>query len=197
MQGRVIADDVPPAQHRTDALGYHGGGRRAAHAQLQRAHKGDVQPDVEYRAEQQKVQRRQAVSDGSQQGGLHIIGYRQRDAQQNQRQVGKGPIYRRFRHLQQHQQRTAHTNENHRQHSSRSPGQRQHPGRGAAHALFITCAKQAADRQRQTVIHAESKVHDKAVQGSRSPDFRQGSVPQDMPGQSGIRQIIELLEQVA
>ena len=100
-------------------------------------------------------------------------------------------------HLQQHQQRTAHTNENHRQHSSCSPGQRQHPGRGAAHALFITCAKQAADRQRQTVIHAEGEVHDKAVQGSCSPDFRQGSVPQDMPGQSGIRQIIELLQQVA
>ena len=80
VQGRVVADDVPPAQHRTDALGYHGGGRRAAHTQLQRAHKGDVQPDVEYRAEQQKVQRRQAVSDGPQQGGLHIIGHRQRDA---------------------------------------------------------------------------------------------------------------------
>lgn len=30
VQGRVVADDVPPAQHRTDALGYHGGGRRAA-----------------------------------------------------------------------------------------------------------------------------------------------------------------------
>jgi len=197
MQGRVVADDVPPAQHRTDALGYHGGSRRAAHAQLQWAHKGDVQPDVEHRAEQQKVQRRQAIANGPQQGGFHIISHRQRDAQQNQRQVGKGPIYRRFRHLQQHQQRTAHTNENHRQHSSRSPGQRQHPGRGAAHALFITCAKQAADRQRQTVIHAESKVHNQPVQGSRSPDFRQGSVPQDMPGQSGIRQIIELLQQVA
>ena len=81
MQAGITADDIPPAQHRTDALCRHGGSRRTADAKVQRAHKGDIQPDVERRAAQQKVQRRQAVANGPQQGSLHIIGHRQRNAE--------------------------------------------------------------------------------------------------------------------
>lgn len=159
MQLRVAAHKVDNAQHRTDALRQHGGGRCAAHAHAKRPHKGDIQPDVEHAAEQQKQQRRDAVAHSAQQGGFHIIKHRQGNAQQNQGQVGGGTVPHLGGDLQSGQQGIAAQQGSKGQHKGHRHGEGDHPADSAAHSALITRAEVAADAQRQTVVHTEGKVH--------------------------------------
>ena len=195
-QLRVAAQDVHNAQHGADALRQHRGNGRAAHAQPQRPHERGVQPDVQHAAEQQEQQRRHAVADGAQQRSLHIIKHRQRDAQQNDGQVGGRAAPCLCRDLQNGQQRGAAQQGAPRQHQRHRRRQRDHPAHGAAYPAFIARAKIAADRQRQAVVHAEGKVHDKPVQRRRRADLRQRGGTQQVPGQRSVGQVVQLLQKV-
>lgn len=195
-QLRVAAQDVHNAQHGADALRQHRGNGRAAHAQPQRPHERGVQPDVQHAAEQQEQQRRHAVADGAQQCSLHIIKHRQRDAQQNDGQVGGRAAPCLCRDLQNGQQRVAAQQGAPRQHQRHHRRQRDHPAHGAAYPAFIARAKIAADRQRQAVVHAEGKVHDKPVQRRRRADLRQRGGAQQVPCQRSVGQVVQLLQKV-
>ena len=160
------------------------------------AAKAAAEEEARKQAEQQEQQRRHAVADGAQQRSLHIIKHRQRDAQQNDGQVGGRAAPCLCRDLQNGQQRGAAQQGAPRQHQRHRRRQRDHPAHGAAYPAFIARAKIAADRQRQAVVHAEGKVHDKPVQRRRRADLRQRGGTQQVPGQRSVGQVVQLLQKV-
>ncbi len=184
VQLRIAADQIHCAQHGADALRQHRGYSGTAHAHAQRPHKGGVQPDIQHTAEQKKQKRCNAVAHSAQQGGLHIVEHRQRDAQQNYGQVGSCAVPHLGRNLQHLQQRTASQQRHCGQHYRHRRRKGDHPADGAADALPLPCPKAAADRQCQTIVHAEGKVHDQPVQCGSSADLRQSGGAKQMPAKA-------------
>ncbi len=72
-----------------------------------------------------------------------------------------------------------------------------HPCGGLLHLFLIACAEPAADGDGKTVVQTHGEHREHAVEGRSRPDLCESDIAEHISGNSGVGEIVELLQQTA
>ena len=171
--------------------------RRAGNAPVEDDHEQQIERDVHHRGEQQEQQRRKGIADAAQNRREEIIEEREENAREDHQQVAGDIRHGFLRHAEQRdervQQRIAERHQQQRQRRDETEG----VGHGGFQLLRVALAVELAEHDAAAHAQAENKAGEQDHQRKRASDGCQSDIAQKTADNQRIRDIIELLKQVA
>ena len=171
--------------------------RRAEHAEVERHDKQKVKADVQCAGQNQKVKRRLAVAQRAHDGRHHIVQKDKRDARKDPADVDDRAVNDVVGRLHQLHHRAGQCNGADGQHHTGRNAEPGGVGNMAAQVLIVPRAEQLCYRNRKAVADADDEAQNQIVDRAGSADRGQRTDTAEPAHDDGIRQRIELLEQVA
>ena len=188
---------IDKAQHTGNDLRDVSGQRRPQNTHLKRDDEQKVESDVERTGQDQKVQRRFAVAQCAHDGRHHVVQKDERDARKNPADVDDRAVNDVVGCLHQLHHRAGQRNGADGQHHAARNAKPRGVGHMAAQITVIPRAEQLRDWDRKAVADANDKAEDQIVDRPGRADRGQRTDTAEPAHDDGIRQRIELLEQVA
>ena len=192
-----LAAEINKAQHAGDDLRNVGCQRRAEHAEMERHDKQKVKADVQCAGQNQKVKRRLAVAQCAHDGRHHIVQKDERDARKNPADVDDRAVNDVVGRLHQLHHRAGQRNGADGQHHTGRHAEPGGVGDMAAQIFIVPRAEQLCNGNRKAVADADDETQNQIVDRAGSADRGQRTDTAEPAHDDGIRQRIELLEQVA
>ena len=188
---------IDKAQHTGNDLRDVGGQRRPQNTHLKRDDEQKVEPDVERTGQDQKVQRRFAIAQCAHDGCHHVVQKDERDSRKDPADIDDSTVkdVRGRLHQLHHGARQRHGR--HGQHHAARNAKPRGVGHMAAQITVIPRAEQLRDRDRKAVADANDKAEDQIVDRPGRADRGQRTDTAEAADDDGVRQRIELLEEVA
>ena len=192
-----LAAEIYKAQHAGDDLRNVGCQRCAEHAEMERHDKQKVKADVQCAGQNQKVKRRLAVAQCAHDGRHHIVQKDERDACKDPANVDDRAVNDVVGRLHQLHHRAGQRNGADGQHHTGRHAEPGGVGDMAAQILIVPRAEQLCNGNCKAVADADDETQNQIVDRAGSADRGQRTDTAEPAHDDGIRQRIELLEQVA
>ena len=197
VQHRDLLCHVYKAGNAGGKLGQHRRPCGALHAHVEVLHKQDIQNDVHCHRGDQEMQRRAAVAQGAQHRRAQVIQHRRADAHEHDEDIAVCVFKDLRRGIHEPEQIVRPEKADQPDHR-RDPEAEPHKlGCTAADALRVPCPEALGDGDGKAGAAARGKAQDQEVQRPRGAHGGKGIQAQDAAYQNAVRNIIELLKQVA
>ena len=164
---------------------------------LELHHKEHIQDEVHHTGRHQHIQGGAAVAERPQNAGKHIVAHRGQKSGEDYEDIGVGVLKDSVRHFYGgHQGAQGHKGPGG-EHCRQGEIEHQHGGNGPPHLPPVFRPEGLGRHNAKAAVHPGGEVHQQGIQGRSGPDGGDGVVPQGVPGDGRVRQVVHLLEDVS